>query len=185
MIQGLDYGSNPTSTLAMINTVTGAVNYVQQNLPFLNGLAIDSQGNIYLSEYLQNEIVKIAAGTGMITAFASLADAGPLAIGPDGRLYAVGAAQDGTDQIWSYDLSTGGASLYASNLPALSDIAFAPGAGVPNYSGPPVAIVGSAAPEPSTVLMMLIGLPISLSYGSRWTRSTKERSLRSVRELSR
>jgi hypothetical protein len=103
-IQGLDYGPNPTSTLATINTITGAVSYVLQNLPLLNGIAIDSQGNIYLSEYLQNEIVKIAAGTDTITPFASLAAAdtnNSLAIGPDGRLYAVGATQAGTDQIWS------------------------------------------------------------------------------------
>lgn len=141
-IQGLDYGPNPTSTLATINTVTGAVNYALQNLPYLNGIAIDSQGNIYLSEYLQNEIVKIAAETDTITAFASLADAGPLAIGPDDRLYAVGATQTGTDQIWSYNLSTGGAELYAANLPNISDIAFAPGANAPPYDGPPIAIGG-------------------------------------------
>ena len=110
MIQGLDYGPNPTSTLATINTLTGAVNYVLQNLPLLNGIAIDNHGNIYLSEYLQNEIVKIAAGTDKITPFASLAASdtyNSLTIGPDGRLYAVGTTQTGTDQIWSYNLRTG------------------------------------------------------------------------------
>ncbi len=150
MIQGLDYGSNPTSTVATIDTVTGAVSYVFQNLPLLNGLAIDSQGNIYLSEYLQNEIVKIAAGTDTITPFASLAVANvsgtDLAIGPDDRLYAVGRTQTGADQIWSFNLSTGAGELYATNLPNITDIAFAP----------------AAVPEPSTILMMVIALPFSL-----------------------
>ena len=123
------------------------VNYVMQNLPLLNGLAIDSQGNIYLSEYLQNEIVKIAAGTDTITPFASLAVANTnnsLTIGPDGRLYAVGTTQTGADQIWSYNLTTGGASLYASNLPNITDIAFAPGV--------------ASVPEPTTIIMALIAV---------------------------
>ena len=131
-----------------------SVNYVLQNLPLLNGIAIDSQGNIYLSEYLQNDIVKIAAGTDTITPFASLAAAdtnNSLAIGPDGRLYAVGATQSGSDQIWSFSLTTGGAELYATNLPNITDIAFAP----------------AAVPEPSAIVIMLIGLPFSLFAVSR------------------
>ena len=135
MIQGLDYGPNPTSTVATIDTVTGAVNYVLQNVPLLDGLAIDSQGNLYLSEYTQNEIVKVAAGTNTITPFASLAGAGSLAIGPDGRLYAF--SEGSSNQIWSYGLGTGQGSLYATDLPYLTDIAFDTGAELQCRSRPP------------------------------------------------
>jgi len=173
MVTGLDYGSNPASSVAMINTVTGGVNYLfSQNVPLLDGIAFDKQGNMYLSEFNNNQIVEVAAGTTTITPFATLKYASQLAIGPDGRLYAISdpltAGLGSSDQIWSFNLTTGQGSLYAGNLPEISDIAFAPGAGAPNYSGPPIAIEGgSSVPEPASVLMLIVGLPACLLLVSR------------------
>jgi sugar lactone lactonase YvrE len=129
MIQGLNDGPDPRSSVATIDPTTGAVTLVMKDLPFLDGIAFDKNGNMYLSEYDRSRIVRVTAGTTRTTPFASLRFASKLAIGPDGKLYALTnpPIQMGqSPEIWARDLERGPISLFAKNLPYLTDIAFSP-----------------------------------------------------------
>lgn len=128
-IQGLHDGPNPTSSVAKLDPTTGAVTLVMKDLPFVDGIAFDKAGNMYLSEYDKSRIVKVVAGTTRTVPFASLRFASKLAIGPDGKLYAVTNPPIDLGQlpeIWVRDLERGPISLFAKNLPYLTDIAFSP-----------------------------------------------------------
>ena len=128
-IQGLHDGPSPTSSVAKLNPSTGAVTVVMKALPFLDGIVFDKMGNMYLSEYDKNRIVKVPVGTTKTDPYANLRFASKLAIGPDGKLYAVTNPPMELGQlpeIWVRDLDRGPISLFAKNLPYLTDIAFSP-----------------------------------------------------------
>jgi hypothetical protein len=130
MIQGLHHGPNPTSTVAKLNSTTGAVTLVMESMPFLDGIAFDKAGNMYLGEYDKNAIVKVPVETRKPVYFARLRFASKLAVSPDGKkIYAVTDPPMESGQppaIWVRDLERGPISLFAKNLPYLSDIAFSP-----------------------------------------------------------
>jgi len=129
MIQGLHDGANPTSSVAKLNPTTGEVTLVMKDVPFIDGIAVDKHGNIYLSEYDKNRIIKVPVGTTRTAPFASLSFASKLAIGPDGKLYALTNPPSETrhsPEIWVRDLKRGPISLFAKKLPYLTDIAFSP-----------------------------------------------------------
>jgi DNA-binding beta-propeller fold protein YncE len=129
MIHGLHDGPNPTSSVAKLDLTTGAVTLVMKKVPFLDGIAFDKNGNMYLSEYDNNRIVKVAVGTTKTTPFASVSFPSKLAMGPDGKLYVLAnqPLESGrSTEIWVRDLDHGPLSLFAKNLPYLADIAFSP-----------------------------------------------------------
>jgi hypothetical protein len=128
-IQGLPDGPNSTSSVAKLSPTTGAVTLVLKDLPYLDGIVFDKMGNMYLSEYEKNRIVKVPVGSTRPDPFASLRFVSKLAIGPDRKLYAVTNPPMDLGQlpeIWVRDLERGPMSLFAKNLPYLTDIAFSP-----------------------------------------------------------
>ena len=126
-IQGLDYGpgSGSTGNVAKIDPVTGAVTFVLTGITVPQGIAFDKKGNMYLSLSDLNTIVKVPAGTTTPIPFANLSNPNKLAVGHDGKLYALTNPADLPQQeIWKIDLNNGSMSLFASDLPYLTDIAF-------------------------------------------------------------
>lgn len=77
----------------------------QLGLPF--GLAIDSKGNLYVSDELNNRVRKVAAGTGVITTFAgteSFGFSGDGGLATAARLYFPGQlAVDASDNLYIID----------------------------------------------------------------------------------
>ena len=88
---------------------------------------------MYLSEYDSNQIVEVAAGTNTITPFATLPYTSQLALGPNGRLYAVSdpspgrARLDRSDMVVRLEYRPRNTVRGQSSL--LGDIAFAPALG--------------------------------------------------------
>lgn len=111
------------------------------------GLAFGPDGNLYVSNFLSNQVLRFDAAGAFIDALTDPALAGPdgLAFGPDGLLY---VSSSGNDSVVRFNPNTG---TFAGTF-------VAPGAG--GLSGPTGLVftpAAAAVPEPSTLLLLGAG----------------------------
>ncbi len=143
------------SFIQEVDKTTGAVTTVLSGLYYSGGIAFDSAGNMYLSQWGLNRIVEVPAGTTNIVPVAAVNDPFLMTFGPDGNLYVIGGIVPGYvsgTQIWEVDVHNGATTLVADGLPAINDIAFAPEI--------------TSVPAPSCVVLLATGL-LGLFCG-RW-----------------
>ena len=93
-----------------------------------NGMRFDENGHMYIADYVNHNILKIARGTKTVEVYAhhpDLNQPNDIAIAPDGTLYASDPNwKDGTGQLWKID--TAGFKLLERDMGNTNGIEFAP-----------------------------------------------------------
>ncbi|MEQ9411975.1 MAG: hypothetical protein RIK87_29950 [Fuerstiella sp.] len=138
-----------------IDPNTGSVTEELSGLTDTRGIAFDSKGTMFLSQWDRDLLLAVDPDTQAITTLASIPNPYSAAVGPDGNVYVVGGQTDySRDQIYRVNPNTGATALFASGLPPITDIAFA----------------AVSVPEPASITVFLIGA-VGLLFRS-WRQKT-------------
>lgn len=161
---GIAYGANAgnsgTPTLFTINLATGAATLgpVISGAPHdINGMAFRSDGNLVALDDNTNSLLVINPTTGAATTLASIGAAvgpvGGLTIDGDTGYFATagpGNSIPGSNQLYSFNVSTGAQTLIGSFAPTISS-----GRGISGLTFFPST---TSVPEPSSLILAAVGL---------------------------
>jgi hypothetical protein len=140
------YGTpNTNGNVAKIDKITGNVTFILTGLDWTGGISFDSIGNMYLCQPRLNRLVQVPVNTTDLISYADIPLATASCMGDNNILYVT----ESDNKIWKVDLNNGNTSLYASNLPGINRIAYSP------------------VPEPSTFVLLSVGIITLLAYTGR------------------
>ena len=127
LLQGIDV-PGATADVRTADKITGALTTMISGLDWVEGMVLDSVGNIYLSLIRSNQVIRVSNfGLGETNVVTTISSPGALTFGPDGTLFVVSAGGGTNNAILTVAPDANLPTLLVTNLSDAHAITHLPG----------------------------------------------------------